>query len=120
MFVSQLHFYGEVFSNFTLGKEHTENWAPVDFAYKHGCKVSLHQDNLTFPGPPQPLVSIKTAVTRTYNDTATVYGPSHCISVHEAIQAYTTGPAWQLFRKNELGKLKEGFRADLLILSANP
>ena len=120
MFVSQLHLYGEVFSNFTLGKEHTENWAPVDFAYKHGCKVSLHQDNPTFPGPPQPLVSIKTAVTRTYNDTAKVYGPSHCISVHEAIQAYTTGPAWQLFRENELGKLKEGFRADLIILSANP
>ena len=121
MFVSQLYFYGKSFSEELLGKDCTDNWAPVDFAFKYGCKVSLHQDTPAFPGPPQPLASIKTAVTRTHRDDGTtVYGPSHRISIHQAIQAYTTGPAWQLFRENDLGRLKVGFRADLVVLSANP
>ena len=121
MFVSQLYFYGKSFSEEILGKDCTDNWAPVDFAFKYGCKVSLHQDTPALPGPPQPLASIKMAVTRTHRDYGTtVYGPSHRISVHQAIQAYTTGPAWQLVCENELGRLKVGFRADLVVLSANP
>lgn len=121
MFVSQLYYYGKTFSNDLLGKDYTDNWAPIDVAFKYGCNVSLHQDTPAFPGPPQPLASMKTAVTRTHKDDGTtVYGPNHRISVHQAIQAYTTGPALQLFRENELGRLKVGFRADLVILSANP
>ena len=121
MFVSQLYYYGKIFSKDFLGKDYTDNWSPVDFAFKYGCNVSLHQGTPYFPGPPQPLASMKTAVTRTHKDDGTtVYGPKHRISVHQAIQAYTTGPAWQLFRENELGRLKVGFNADLVILSANP
>eukprot|EP00731_Ephydatia_muelleri_P016231 Em0009g655a len=121
MFVSQLYYYGKTFSKDLLGKDYTDNWAPVDFAFKYGCNVSLHQDTPALPGPPQPLASMKAAVARTHKDDGTtVYGPKHRISVHQAIQAYTTGPAWQLFRENELGRLKVGFRADLVILSANP
>lgn len=121
MFVSQLYYYGKTFAEDLLGKEYTEDWAPVDFAFKYGCNVSLHQDTPAFPGLPQPLASMKAAVTRTHKDDGTtVYGATHCISVHQAIQAYTTGPAWQLFCENGLGRLKLGFRADLVVLSANP
>ena len=49
-----------------------------------------------------------------------MYGKEYCISIEEAIKAYTIGPAHQLFREHEIGSLEVGKYADLVILSTNP
>jgi imidazolonepropionase-like amidohydrolase len=41
-------------------------------------------------------------------------------STKEALQAATINPASFLGLEHELGRVKEGYRADLLILDANP
>ena len=119
-FVDQLRLYASTFSEYLLGAERTDRWAPLASAVRLGCTISIHQDNPAFPGPPLPFSNIRTAVTRTERGRETVHGAQQCISVHEAIKAYTIGPAWQLFREDKLGSLKVGKFADFVILSENP
>ena len=120
-FVDQLQLYATSFCENILGPERTNRWTCLASAIKFGCTISIHQDNPAFPGPPLPLLNIKTAVTRTQRDNDdVVYGEDQRISVHEAIKAYTVGPAWQLFREDEIGSLKVGKFADFVILSDNP
>lgn len=121
MFVYHLYFYAKSFQDYILGEDRTRRWAALALAIKHGCRLSIHQDHPTIPGPPLPFANMKTAITRTQRDNESeVFGPEYCISIHEAIKAYTIGPAWQLFREKELGSLSVGKLADLVILSDNP
>lgn len=46
--------------------------------------------------------------------------PSQRVSVEQAIQAYTAGAAWAGFGENEVGALREGLLADLVVLSGDP
>lgn len=120
-FVGHLYFYAKTYSEYILGRERTNRWSPLSLAVKHNVRWSLHQDHPTFPGPPQPFESIRTAVTRTRRgDDKAVYGPEYRVSVHEALKAYTVNAAWQLNRDSELGSLELGKRADLVVLSDNP
>ena len=71
--------------------------------------------------PPQPFANVKAAVTHTErHDPNTVYGKEYCITVHQAIKGLTIGAAYQLNKEDEIGSLKVGKLADLVILSANP
>lgn len=121
MFVYHLYYYATNFRDFILGEERTNRFAPLALAIKHGCRLSIHQDNPAMVGPPEPFANMKTAITRTQRDNSeVVYGPEYCISIDEAVKAYTTGPAWQLFKEHEIGSLEVGKLADLVVLSANP
>ena len=121
MFVDQLRFYGETFSQSILGQERTERWAPLSAAIKHIGLISIHQDDPSFPGPPLPFASMKSAITRTRMDQPDkVYGKEYCISIEDAIKAYTIWPAHQLFMESKIGSLEVGKFADLVILSTNP
>ena len=125
LFVYHLYFYGNTLAQYILGREQTDRWAPAATAIKYlGVdNISIHQDHPFFPGPPLPFANMKTAITRSQgvgNPDHTVYGKQYCISVEEALKAYTIGPAHQLFRENEIGSLEVGKYADLVILSTNP
>ena len=121
MFVFHLYYYATSFRDYILGAERTNRFAPLALAIKHGCRLSIHQDHPAMVGPPTPFANIKTAVTRTQRDNSeVVFGPEYRISIDEAVKAYTTGPAWQLFKEKEIGSLEVGKLADLAVLSANP
>ena len=125
IFVDHLYFYGNTFAQYIFGRERTDRWAPLATAIKYlgANNISIHQDHPTFPGPPQPFANMKTAITRSQeigDPHHTVYGKQYCISVDEALKAYTIGPAHQLFREKEIGSLEVGKYADLVILSTNP
>ena len=125
IFVDHLYFYGNTFAQYIFGCERTDRWAPLATAIKYlgANNISIHQDHPTFPGPPQPFANMKTAITRSQeigDPHHTVYGKQYCISVDEALKAYTIGPAHQLFREKEIGSLEVGKYADLVILSTNP
>ncbi len=72
---------------------------------------------------PNPFWGIYAAVTRRRADgSPSLEGwyPEQRLSVEEALQAYTTGPAFAAGMEDRLGIFKPGYLADLLILDENP
>ncbi|KQZ72712.1 hypothetical protein ASE06_09505 [Sphingopyxis sp. Root214] len=52
--------------------------------------------------------------------TGVVSGASERMNAYEALQALTTGPAWQVFEEDRKGRIKPGLLADFVILDKNP
>ena len=52
--------------------------------------------------------------------TGVISGPDQRIGAYEALQALTTGPAWQAFEENRRGRIKPGLLADFVVLEKNP
>ena len=52
--------------------------------------------------------------------TGVVSGADQRIGAYEALQALTTGPAWQAFEENRRGRIKPGLLADFVVLEKNP
>jgi predicted amidohydrolase YtcJ len=52
--------------------------------------------------------------------TGVIIGPQERIDAYTALQALTTGPAWQFFEEDKVGKLEEGMEASFVILDKNP
>ena len=69
--------------------------------------------------PPDVIAGIGAACTRRAVD-GTVLNPDEAVSVDEALAAYTRGAAYAIGREHRSGCLKEGFDADLVVLSGDP
>ena len=72
---------------------------------------------------PNPFWGIHAAVTRRGADgspSAQGWFPEQRLSVVEALQAYTTGPAYAANEEDQLGILAPGYLADLVILNQDP
>ncbi len=72
---------------------------------------------------PNPFWGIHAAITRCRADgTPSTEGwyPEQRLHVNEAVEAYTTGPAYAANLENRLGKLCVGYLADLVILDCDP
>jgi hypothetical protein len=69
--------------------------------------------------PPRPLEGVYAAVTRQTPD-GDIIGPAERISVEEALWLFTQGAAWACGLESEVGSLKRGKRADLVLLAADP
>ena len=120
-FPQHLYFYGSSYTDFVFGPERANRWAPVSLGIKHNILWTIHQDHPSFPGPFQPFANIMTAVTRTERDKPLeVYGKEYCISVEEALKAYTIYAARQINKDKELGSITINKKADLVILSDDP
>ncbi|MEI4509190.1 amidohydrolase [Sphingopyxis sp. CCNWLW253] len=52
--------------------------------------------------------------------TGVVSGADERLNAYEALQALTTGPAWQAFEEDRKGRIKPGLLADFVILDKNP
>ncbi|HZG16272.1 MAG TPA: amidohydrolase [Candidatus Bathyarchaeia archaeon] len=66
-----------------------------------------------------PLLQIYRAVTRIDSSGKTVWHPHECITLADALKAYTTGSAYGTFREHELGTLEAGKLADIVVLERN-
>ncbi|OGO11277.1 MAG: hypothetical protein A2Y53_03350 [Chloroflexi bacterium RBG_16_47_49] len=72
---------------------------------------------------PNPFWGIHAAVTRRQADgtpSADGWYPEQRLNVTEALQAYTTGPAFAAGKENVLGRLAPGYLADLIVLNDDP
>ncbi len=71
-----------------------------------------------FVAPPTPLLGIYAAVTRRTLDGAHPDGwiPEQRISVEQALRAYTTGSARAGFQEHEVGMLRAGMLADIVMI----
>jgi predicted amidohydrolase YtcJ len=72
--------------------------------------------------PLEPMRSVYAAVTRQTLDGAHPDGwvPEEKITVEEALAAYTSGSAYAEFADHEKGRLRQGYLADLVVLSEDP
>jgi predicted amidohydrolase YtcJ len=72
---------------------------------------------------PNPFWGLHAAVTRRRQDGSPAdegWYPQQRLSLDQALEAYTLGPAFAAGREHELGKLQPGFLADLIVLKEDP
>jgi predicted amidohydrolase YtcJ len=81
-----------------------------------GAKLAFGSD--WFVAPPTPLEGIYAAVTRRTLDDAHPQGwvPEQKITVAQAMRAYTSGSAYAGFQEKDVGVLKAGMLADLVLI----
>lgn len=116
IFVGHTWFWGDVHLQ-NLGPERGAAISPGRTALDKGVRITLHQD--TPVTPPDMIHSIWAAVNRISRH-GTEIGPAECITPWEALRAVTHDAAYQYREESEKGQLREGMRADLVILSADP
>ncbi len=80
---------------------------------EYNNKLKLQACKITLDGSPQGKTAL---VSHPY----LTGGPDQRVDAYTALQALTTGPAWQIFEENRKGKIKQGFLADFVILQNNP
>ena len=109
-------FWGDVHLR-NFGPERGRRISPARSALDRGVRVTLHQD--TPVTPPDMLLTIWAAVNR-ISRTGQEIGPEQRITTWEALRAVTCEAAYQYGEEESKGQLREGMRADLVILSGDP
>ncbi|WP_134700778.1 amidohydrolase [Ammoniphilus sp. YIM 78166] len=100
-----------------IGTEREKHVFSIRSLQKAGAKLAFGTD---FPiDSLNPLLQIYRAVTRIDSSGNTVWHPHECITLSEALKAYTIGPAQGAFREYELGTLEVGKLADIVVLEQN-
>jgi len=105
-----------------------EYWGPrVAFSYawrsqlQYGARLVFGSDAPV--ESPNPFWGLHAAVTRKLANNSPEsddWYPEQRLSIQEALQAYTRGPAFAAGMEDRLGKLVPGYLADLLVLEENP
>lgn len=115
-FTNHTFFWGDVHVG-NVGEAMASGISPLRSARAAGLHVSNHTD--------YPVTALDTrfmlwsAMART-SRTGVVIGPDQRVDAYAALQALTTGPAWQMFEEGRKGRIAEGLLADFVILDRNP
>jgi predicted amidohydrolase YtcJ len=91
--------------------------SPLRSARAAGLTPSNHSDYSVTPLDTRFM--LWTSMARV-SPTGIVSGPDERIDAYAALQALTTGPAWQIFEESRKGRIKPGLLADFVILDRNP
>lgn len=114
--ISELYYFGDHYRERWEAKEN-ERYYPLKSLIEEGINVSLLNNSPVIT--PQPLLSVRSAVTRKTTRGVTIH-PEEALTIEQALRAITIYPAIQLGVSDELGTLEEGKRADFVILEENP
>lgn len=100
-----------------LGHERQDRQYRIASALRSGAVVSFGSDwpVTTY----SPLAGIQVAVTRRESAADETWMPEECLTVDEALTAYTAGVAYQAGR-DDAGTIRPGAVADLVLLGADP
>jgi predicted amidohydrolase YtcJ len=118
LFMDHVRWWGDVLADDLFGPDVAARWMAARTAVDAGHRVSLHNDGVC--SPTDPLSGVATAITRRCHPSGRVRGPDERLTIEEALRAVTAGPAWQLHLENEIGMLRTGMRADLVVLTTDP
>ena len=116
IFVGHVYYWGDVHMK-NFGPERGHHISPVKDALDRGLTINFHQD--TPITKPNMLHSVWTAVNRISRLGNTI-GEDQKISVYDALKAVTINAAYAYFEEDTKGSIKEGKRADLVILDQCP
>ncbi|MCA0374772.1 MAG: amidohydrolase [Gemmatimonadetes bacterium] len=99
-----------------IGPERSQGTYAFRALLDSGARLAFGSD--WFVAPPTPLEGIKAAVTRQTLDGKHPDGwvPAQKISVEDALRAYTRGAAYAGFQDRDVGMLRAGMLADLVLL----
>ena len=115
-FTLHTYYWGDVHIK-NIGKEAAFFISPMIAAKAAGLRFSNHTDfNVT---PLNPFWVMWSAMARE-SRSGVIVGPDQRVDAYTALQALTTGPAWQVFEEKRKGMIKEGLLADFVILEKNP
>ena len=115
-FTLHTFYWGDVHIK-NIGKEAAFFISPMQAAKEAGIVMSNHTDyNVT---PLNPFWVMWSAMARE-SRSGVILGPDQRVDAYTALQALTTGPAWQIFEENRKGRIKQGLLADFVILKNNP
>ena len=91
--------------------------SPFTASRAAGLIPSNHSD---YPVTPlDTRAQLWSAMTRT-SRTGVVSGTAEREDAYRALEALTTGPAWQVFEEDRRGRIKSGLLADFVVLDRNP
>ncbi len=114
--INHIYYYGDALRDDILGRKRAESLLPVRTALSV-APISLHADQPMFES--KPFYLMYTAITRN-TQTGSQLGKDEAIPVQAALEAMTTGAAWQIHMEDRLGSITPGKYADLIILDRNP
>ena len=99
-----------------IGTERAKGTYAFKSLLDHGAKLAFGSD--WFVAPPTPLEGIYAATTRRTLDDRNPGGwvPEQKITVEQALRAYTSGSAYAGFQEKDVGVLKPGMLADVVVI----
>ena len=112
----QFIYWGDLVDGTLFPPEVGSQWQRFGDAVTSHATVSFHNDGMV--SPPIPLLNIQSAITRC-TPSGTLHGPEQRISLDDALRAHTVNAARHL-RRDDLGSITPGSRADLVELSSDP
>ncbi|MBR3786390.1 MAG: amidohydrolase [Firmicutes bacterium] len=116
IFVGHVYYWGDVHVK-NFGEERGHHISPVKDALDRGLIINFHQDAPITK--PNMLHSVWTAVNRISRLGNTI-GEDQKIDVYDALKAVTINAAYAYFEEETKGSIKEGKRADLVVLDRCP
>lgn len=116
VFVGHVFYWGDIHIK-NLGEARGNHISPVKDALQRNITVNFHQD--TPVTKPKMLHSVWCAVNRISREGNSI-GKEQKVSVYEALKAVTINGAYEYFEEQSKGSIKEGKRADLVILDQSP
>lgn len=115
-FTNHTFFWGDVHVG-NVGPDMAAGISPLRSARAAGLIVSNHSDYGVTPLDTRFM--LWSAMART-SRSGVVIGPDERVDAYAALQALTTGPAFQMFEEGRKGRIAEGLLADFVILDRNP
>ncbi|KWE46266.1 amidohydrolase [Burkholderia ubonensis] len=118
--IGHVGYWGRAFQKTILGEERAQQLDRCKSALREGLRISLHSDR--FVSPLGPLRYMDQAMCRAMeaDPELSVLNEAECLSAPEALRAVTIDAAWQCHLDDQIGSLKEGKQADLVILEQDP
>ena len=125
--VEELNLYIASQANFfsLLGDGFVEAYGPIrsqelyrfNTLLKRGIKLGFSSDCPV--AEPNPLIGVRDSICRR-TASGQEFGPAECITAEQALALYTRDAAYFSFEEKERGSLKEGKKADLVVLDKDP
>jgi predicted amidohydrolase YtcJ len=118
--IGHVGYWGDTFRKTILGDERVQTLDRCKSALREGLRISLHSDH--FVSPLGQLRNMDQAMWRVMEadpEHATL-NASERLTAPEALRAVTIDAAWQCHLDEQIGSLKEGKQADLVILEDDP
>ncbi|MCW3466615.1 amidohydrolase [Chitinophaga nivalis] len=116
-FPTHAYIWGDWYISNVLGNPRAQNISPLKHAENLGLRYTIHTDA---PITPPDLITAVYAAVNRLTQMGVLLGPDQRISVYHALKAITTEAAYQWGEQDTKGKLKKGYKADIVVLTEAP